>query len=87
MEPIQLHIVCISLQGRQVVAMVRVWIFRDLTKKNMLDPIYAINKGDEQQKYPSKTMIRFSKGAPVLVTGDLNGDVYVYRLNCKGVLT
>jgi hypothetical protein len=26
-------------------------------------------------------MVRFSKGAPVLVAGDVVGDVYVYRLN------
>lgn len=53
---------------------------RDLSKKNMLDPILILG-GPDDQKYPPKTMVRFSKGAPVLVTGDVTGDVYVYRLN------
>lgn len=26
-------------------------------------------------------MVRFCKGDPVLVTGDINGDIDVYRLN------
>lgn len=29
----------------------------------------------------AKTMVRFCKGDPVLVTGDINGEIDVYRLN------
>ena len=46
----------------------------------MLDPI-AIVKGVNEEKAAPKTMVRFCKGAPVLVTGDLTGNVSVYRLN------
>ena len=48
----------------------------------MLDPIVIIGTGPEE-KLPAKTMVRFSKGAPVLVAGDVSGEVYVYRLNSK----
>ncbi len=46
----------------------------------MLDPI-AIVKGNSDEKSAPKTMVRFCRGAPVLVTGDLTGNVNVYRLN------
>ena len=47
----------------------------------MLDPI-AIVKGNTADEKPApKTMVRFCRGAPVLVTGDLTGNVNVYRLN------
>lgn len=47
----------------------------------MLDPI-AIVKGNTPDEKPApKTMVRFCRGAPVLVTGDLTGNVNVYRLN------
>jgi hypothetical protein len=46
----------------------------------MLDPI-VIMGGPDDQKYPAKTTVRFSRGAPVLIAGDVSGDVYVFRLN------
>jgi len=54
----------------------------DLSKKNMLDPIVILG-GPDDQKYPAKTTVRFSRGAPVLIAGDVNGDVYVFRLNTE----
>lgn len=47
----------------------------------MLDPISIIKSKTTDEKAPPKTMVRFCRGAPVLITGDLNGDVNVYRLN------
>jgi dynein intermediate chain 4, axonemal len=47
----------------------------------MLDPICIISQDKEGNPLPSKTMVRFSKGAPVVVTGDIAGDVAVYRLH------
>lgn len=48
----------------------------------MLDPISIIkgNSADDKQPAP-KTMVRFCHGAPVLITGDVTGDVSVFRLN------
>jgi hypothetical protein len=59
-----------------------------LEKKNMLDPI-CIAKGTstnpnanaDELKATPKTMVRFCHGAPVLITGDVTGDVSVFRLN------
>jgi hypothetical protein len=51
----------------------------------MLDPI-VIMGGPDDQKYPAKTTVRFSRGAPVLIAGDVNGDVYVFRLNSISLL-
>lgn len=53
----------------------------------MLDPTVIIGAGTDEQRFPAKTMVRFSKGAPVLVAGDVVGDVYVYRLNSTPFLT
>lgn len=47
----------------------------------MLDPISVIKSNSPQDKPSPKTMVRFCKGAPVLITGDVTGDVSVYRLN------
>ncbi len=46
----------------------------------MLDPICTV-KERNKQKLAAKTMVRFCRGDPVLVTGDINGDIDVYRLN------
>lgn len=46
----------------------------------MLDPICTV-KDRAKQKMAPKTMVRFCRGDPVLVTGDINGEVDVYRLN------
>ena len=46
----------------------------------MLDPISIIRNNSEESPVP-KTMVRFCQGAPVLITGDMNGDVAVFRLN------
>lgn len=47
----------------------------------MLDPIVILKKHIDDKKFASKTMVRFSKGAPVLAAGDISGIVYIYRLN------
>ena len=47
----------------------------------MLDPICIINTDKEGNPLPPKTMVRFGIDAPVIVTGDIAGDVNVYRLN------
>jgi len=52
----------------------------DLEKNNMLDPFAQI-KPEENEVAPAKTMVRFSENAPVIITGDVEGDVNVYRLH------
>ncbi|KRX09068.1 WD40-repeat-containing domain [Pseudocohnilembus persalinus] len=52
----------------------------DLEKNNMLDP-YAQVKAQPGQYLPAKTMVRFANNAPVIVTGDVAGDVNVYRIH------
>ena len=52
----------------------------------MLDPICTL-KDRHKKKLPPKTMVRFCRGDPVLVTGDINGDIDVYRLNRNPALT
>lgn len=47
----------------------------------MLDPISIIKSTNPEENPAPKTMVRFCQGAPVLITGDLNGDVSVFRLN------
>lgn len=54
---------------------------RDLEKKNMLDPIAIVRGSNPEEKPAPKTMVRFCRGAPVLVTGDITGNINVYRLN------
>ena len=45
----------------------------------MLDPFTP--KMDLQgARQPSKTMVRFAKNGPVIITGDVAGDIQVYRL-------
>jgi len=51
----------------------------DLTKNNMLDP-FAFDKPKNGEIYPSKTMVSFGKEAPIIISGDVEGDVNVYRL-------
>jgi hypothetical protein len=46
----------------------------------MLDPI-CIKKGKGNEKPVSKTIIRFCLGDPILITGDMNGVIDVYRIN------
>ena len=52
--------------------MVLCFLLRDLEKKNMLDPICTV-RDRNKTKMAAKTMVRFCKGDPVLVTGDING--------------
>jgi hypothetical protein len=52
----------------------------DLTKNNMLDPL-AFDKPALGEKYASKTMINFCPGSPIITTGDVAGDINVYRLH------
>ena len=52
----------------------------------MLDPICTVKDRHKKQLAP-KTMVRFCRGDPVLVTGDINGDVDVYRLNRTALST
>lgn len=47
----------------------------------MLDPISIIKGNNPDEKPAPKTMVRFCHGAPVLITGDVTGDVSVFRLN------
>jgi hypothetical protein len=47
----------------------------------MLDPISIIKSTSSDDKPAPKTMVRFCHGAPVLITGDITGDVSVFRLN------
>ena len=54
----------------------------DLTKNNMLDPFAQIPKQSETP-LPPKTVVRFAQGAPVIVTGDIAGDISVFRLHGK----
>jgi hypothetical protein len=51
---------------------VSISLFRDLEKKNMLDPICTVRDRNKVKMAP-KTMVRFCRGDPVLVTGDING--------------
>jgi len=53
---------------------------RDLEKKNMLDPI-CIKKAKPGDNVIPKTIIRFCKGDPILITGDVGGNIDVYRIN------
>jgi hypothetical protein len=46
----------------------------------MLDPICTV-RDRQKKRLASKTMVKFCKGDPVLVTGDVNGEIDVYRLN------
>ena len=52
----------------------------DLLKNNMLDPC-AFVKAKEGETLPAKTMVRFCEGAPIIITGDVQGDLNVYRLH------
>ena len=61
-------------------------LFRDLEKKNMLDPICTV-RDRHKKRLASKTMVKFCKGDPVLVTGDVNGEIDVYRLNRTPIIT
>lgn len=54
----------------------------DLCKNNMLDP-FATIRAPEGKIWPAKTMVRFGNSSPVVITGDIAGDVRVYRLNGK----
>ncbi len=52
----------------------------DLAKNNMLDPIASI-KETKELSLPAKTMVRFGQNCPIIIAGDVAGDVYTYRLN------
>lgn len=49
----------------------------------MLDPICTVREIKEKggKRSAPKTMVRFCKGDPVVVTGDINGEIDVFRLN------
>ncbi|KAL4445579.1 hypothetical protein ABPG74_006130 [Tetrahymena malaccensis] len=53
----------------------------DLTKNNMLDPFAQIIPKNNEPPFPPKTMVRFAQSAPVIITGDIAGDLNVYRLH------
>jgi hypothetical protein len=46
----------------------------DLCKNNMLDP-FATIKPPDGQIWPAKTMVRFGRSCPIVITGDTGGDV------------
>ena len=46
----------------------------------MLDPI-CIKKAKPNEKSIPKTIIRFCIGDPILITGDVGGNIDVYRVN------
>lgn len=48
----------------------------------MLDPI-CIKKAKPGQNAIPKTIIRFCKGDPILITGDVGGNIDVFRINRK----
>ena len=50
----------------------------------MLDPL-AYDKPKLGETYASKTMINFSPGAPIICTGDVAGDINVYRIHGKNI--
>ncbi len=52
----------------------------------MLDPICTV-RDRHKKRLASKTMVKFCKGDPVLVTGDVNGEIDVYRLNRTPIIT
>lgn len=52
----------------------------------MLDPICTV-RDRHKKRLASKTMVKFCKGDPVLVTGDVNGQIDVYRLNRTPIIT
>ncbi len=52
----------------------------------MLDPICTV-RDRHKKRLASKTMVKFCKGDPVLVTGDVNGQIDVYRLNRTLIIT
>jgi hypothetical protein len=86
MEPQLINGFRICLQRWQTGTMVIYSLFRDLEKKNMLDPICTI-RDRHKKRLASKTMVKFCKGDPVLVTGDVNGEIDVYRLNRTPIIT
>jgi hypothetical protein len=52
----------------------------DLEKNNMLDP-FAYIKAKDGERFPEKTLVRFAQEAPVIITGDVAGDVNFYRVH------
>lgn len=53
----------------------------DFEKNNMLDPFACIKATSEEEELPCKTMVKFAIGDPVIITGDVAGDVNVYRVH------
>lgn len=51
----------------------------------MLDPI-CIKKAKTGENPIPKTIIRFCKGDPILITGDVGGNIDVYRINSNFVI-
>jgi len=51
----------------------------------MLDPI-CIKKAKTGENSIPKTIIRFCKGDPILITGDVGGNIDVYRINSNFII-
>eukprot|EP01017_Pseudomicrothorax_dubius_P006855 TRINITY_DN12037_c0_g1_i2.p1 TRINITY_DN12037_c0_g1~~TRINITY_DN12037_c0_g1_i2.p1 ORF type:complete len:134 (-),score=32.12 TRINITY_DN12037_c0_g1_i2:43-396(-) len=49
-------------------------------KESLLDPIYK-DKPAENAKWPMKTVVKFSRHNPILLTGDADGDIQVNRIH------
>jgi len=49
--------------------------------QNLLDPVATDGKPTETEKFPSRKTVKFCPTSPILVTGDLVGDINVYRVN------
>lgn len=45
----------------------------------MLDPFASV-MAPEGETWAAKTMVRFANNSPILVTGDMKGDIDVFRL-------
>ena len=53
----------------------------DFEKNNMLDPFDTIKATNEEEELPCKTMVKFGLQDPIIITGDVAGDVSVYRIH------
>ncbi len=52
----------------------------------MLDPICIIKTKQDGNPAAPKTMVRFCRGSPILITGDIKGNIDVYRLNSNYII-
>jgi len=56
---------------------VEIW---DLSQ-SLLDPVATECKPSETEKFPSRKTCKFCPTSPILVTGDVVGDINIYRVN------